>query len=141
MPLRPLPSPGDTAEELFARIKPHLTSVITIRATGGALGTYDPVAGTRSPSGTAAALLESRAARGRRLGAAKETVASEDWRTTNLWRWTIIRKDGDPVIPDGATLIVNDPGKAPLPAGARMKVLEAVGDTESPLVFIVGKVE
>lgn len=138
MPFQPAAQSDSWVDDLANAIAPELDAVVTIREQG-APGVRDPETDEVDGNVEGDAVITERAATSRNQSPGKEISSGEHWRTVSLYRWTILRETGDPVITDGMLLEVVDGGYNAAITGKTMRILEAWAN--GPIIIAVAKVE
>ena len=128
---------GEWPETAVAIIRKELRGRVDV-VIPGSPGTWDAETDSFVGGTEDVPIIYNRAARVRPLSF-RAISSAADPRTVATHRTTIEMHDGDPLIPDGAVLVIRHGGKNRLLDGTRQLIQWAEASTESPFLFITGK--
>ena len=123
MALRPISDSWE--DEIVDAWRETANGTISIYLDDGTEGTYDPVTDDTVGGTPDTPLYVSRAARIQHLGDGSESSGSYSWQAESRYRFQIEIFEGDPAIPKGAYVKVENGGRDPHLAGTVHQIVRA----------------
>ena len=141
--MSPLPAPyaeDDWAAEITEDARTQFNGVVTIRMPS-AEGAYNPTTDVTTPGAAGAVLIQSRPARIQHIGAPRQNDSTEGWSTEQGIRVQFEILAGDPVIPKGAEVHVEDGGRDAQLESYVFQVAKALNSSHAALRTVLASTE